>query len=838
MSKFNFGGLKKPGSGDKPTNPKDIFSQRPSGTSGIKELWQGQAYALDEWWKVKDRSSLISMYTGAGKTLVGALIAQSYVNSGIHNVVYACPTIDLIHQTVKEAKSVGADPTTYFGQNFSDDRFEQGKSFCVTTYQALLTTRSKFRGERSPGAIVFDDAHVGERMVRDAFTLSIKRDRHSELFSKIALELAAIFKEDGTSYNFQHAMADDSSSSGIQIVPPIGVLSHAERIQEILRESIPDTDPSLVLTMDYLRGHIGLCTITLSRSIIEITPPFLPSLIMHTLEDNSVPRVFLSATIHSKADIIRAFGRSAAIIEPTVDAGRGERILLFGSANSKYIRDPSKISHLATRHKVLIAVPNGKKALAWETVVKQSSSETDFTARLNTFRESKNGAFILVGRYDGIDLPDQQCRIMLVDGLPVGTTQLERFQFDALRLERAFLSTIANRITQLFGRINRGKTDFGVYLIPDKDIENWLRNVRNLSSFPRILQEQIKLSEQFNDEIKDSDDTSINSILDQIIDRDKEWVEYYGSYINNQKIDDEKISERERENRIDDSYAKKESRFITKLWQNDVLGAIAELEDDRENLSQINPRLYGWYAVWLGLAHRIAGNTEQSYDWFDEARRKLGSRISLPRRPRLMELNLPKERNFFEEGIRRLLILDRPKLSKELIRLAERIAPAFMIADHKPAEEGIRELGSVLGFDASRPCTDHGTGPDGIWIDHYSKKIIAFELKSEKTEKSEISKADIGQCHNHIEWVANQYPDYALLGLIIHTAATTISEQANPSALMHVKNFERAQRLWRDYSALVGDLSAMTPIEAFSAASQYSETPQWTVEGIFRKLVE
>ncbi|MER8818613.1 DEAD/DEAH box helicase family protein [Mesorhizobium sp. M0991] len=837
MDKFKFGDLKKSASGEKPTKPKDIFGRRPSGLSGIKELWQGQAYALDEWFKVKDKSSLISMYTGAGKTLVGVLIAQSYANQGYANVVYACPTIDLIHQTVKEAKSIGSNPTTYFDRTFSDDNFEQGKSFCVTTYQALLPARTKFKGTKAPSAIIFDDAHVGERLVRDAFTITAHRSKHPELFAALAAEIRQIFDEDGTLYNYQHAMAEDSTGGGVQLVPPVGVLRHADPLQQILKDNIKDSDTSNVLSADYLRGRLSLCAITISKTTIEVTPPFLPALFMPILEDNSVPKIFLSATIHSKADIIRAFGRSSIIIEPTVDAGRGERVLLFGSAIPEFARNPTNIETLSQRHKVLVAVPNAKKALIWQTVVTQASSDADFTARLNAFRRSHAGAFILVGRYDGIDLPDDQCRIMLVDGLPVGTTQLERFSFDVLKLDRAFMSTIANRITQLFGRINRGKTDFGVYIVPDREVENWLRNVRNMTNFPRILQEQIKLSEFFNDSIKGVSNERILSIVDQIIDRDPEWIDYYESHINNQTLDDNKIDEREAENKIDDLYAKKETRFILKMWQGDVSGALAEFEGDRDGLSQINPRLHGWYSVWIGIAHQKNGDEEASYDWFDEARRKLGARVSLPRRPRLSELNPEKEKTFFEEGLRRLLILERPKMTKEIGRITELVAPAFVQSDHKLAEEGIRQLGSTLGFDARRPCTDHGTGPDGIWIDHYTKTIIGFELKNEKLANSEVSKTDVGQCHDHIEWINTQFSGYELVGLVIYTAATRISEKANPSPNMHLVNFDKVKRLWNDFPVLLGDMSRQTLVESFAMASKFGESPEWTTRGILTRLI-
>ncbi|TPK55245.1 MULTISPECIES: DEAD/DEAH box helicase family protein [unclassified Mesorhizobium] len=835
---FDFGGLKKPGAGDKPHDPKEIFSRRPSGKSSIKELWQGQALALDEWAKHYDKNTIISMYTGAGKTLVGVLIAQSYVNRGYQNVLYACPTIDLIKQTLKEANSVGINPTTYYGSAFSDDKFEQGKSFCVTTYQALLPARTKFKGAKAPGAIIFDDAHVGERLVREAFTIVANKTYSPELFHSLAAEIRTIFDELNIAHNFDQAV--NESSGGIALAPPVGVFKHSGRLQEILKNNISDNDTSNVLSLDYLRGRIGLCAITISRDRIEITPPFLPSLHMNILEDNAAPKVFLSATIQSKADVIRAFGRSSIPIEPPVDAGRGERVLLFGSSVSKFTNDTGNVRKLSQRHKVLIAVPSDKRALSWRTVVDQPSNDADFSARLNAFRAADSGAFILVGRYDGIDLPDDQCRIMVVDGLPVGITQLERYSFDTLRLDRAFLSTVASRITQLFGRINRGKNDFGLYIIPNREVENWIRNTRNISSFPRILQEQIRLSESFNEQIKDIQSEKVDALIDQIINRDENWISFYAAHIDNQNLDDKKIADRERENKLDDIYAKKESRFILKLWQSDFSGAIDEFRGDFSDISQINPRLHGWYSLWVGIAHLAIGEDDAMYDWFDEARKKLGGRLPLPRRPKPegLESGLQDETTFLEEGLRQFLALDRPMLVKRIGKVAETVAMAFQQEDHKKAEEGIREFGSALGFDARRPCTDHGVGPDGIWIDHRAKKIIGIELKSDKQDSSEISKKDIGQSHNHVEWIRQEFPNYELVGLLIYTQATAISEKASPSDLMHICSFDSMRQLWREFSAIVGDLSALTPVERFINANRVGQEEKWSIEGILASLTK
>ncbi|MCK7611130.1 DEAD/DEAH box helicase family protein [Roseibium sediminicola] len=346
---FDFGKLDKPKASAKATNPREIFRNRPSGKAKIKELWQGQAQALDEWFREPQKDALISMYTGAGKTLVGVLIAQSFLNQGFRNVVYACPTIDLIHQTVKEAKGIGLSPTTYHQQNFSDENFARSKSFCVTTYQALFNTRNKFRGEKTPGAIIFDDAHVGERLVRDSFTISVKKAQNTELYKQLALVIRKCFQEINQLHNFDQVIAEYSAGS-TALCPPTGVYSHAAEFEQIL-SAFAEREFSLALPYDYLRGHLQCCCVTISRYSIEITPAFLPSLQIGALEDRGVPKVFLSATVQSKGDIVRGFGRSPRVIEPDVDAGLGERLMLFGSDLNEFCEDVSGIKGVSKENK-------------------------------------------------------------------------------------------------------------------------------------------------------------------------------------------------------------------------------------------------------------------------------------------------------------------------------------------------------------------------------------------------------------------------------------------------------------------------------------------------------
>jgi superfamily II DNA or RNA helicase len=91
QKKFDFTSLGKIGAKKEkvPTDPIQIFERRPSIEGGFDDLWRGQAEALEDWNKNHRNTddTLITLNTGAGKTVVGLLIAQSLVNEGVENVV-------------------------------------------------------------------------------------------------------------------------------------------------------------------------------------------------------------------------------------------------------------------------------------------------------------------------------------------------------------------------------------------------------------------------------------------------------------------------------------------------------------------------------------------------------------------------------------------------------------------------------------------------------------------------------------------------------------------------------------------------------------------------------
>jgi superfamily II DNA or RNA helicase len=117
---FDFGKLKRPATGTKPINPIEIFRSAPALQDSPNDLWQGQSRALETWHENRrQKDVLISLHTGAGKTIVGLLIAQSLVHEGANRVLYVCATNDLINQTsIEVTRRLGFQHTTRMGGKF------------------------------------------------------------------------------------------------------------------------------------------------------------------------------------------------------------------------------------------------------------------------------------------------------------------------------------------------------------------------------------------------------------------------------------------------------------------------------------------------------------------------------------------------------------------------------------------------------------------------------------------------------------------------------------------------------------------------------------------------
>lgn len=816
------------------TDPIRIFETLPSLSGTFNDLWRGQDKALNEWHGARDRQDvLVSLNTGAGKTIVGLLIAQSLVNEGLQNVLYVCSTIDLVRQTSVEASRIGVDHSIRVRGEFSNDLFEAGKAFCITTYAALFNGHSALRKRFFPQAIIFDDAHVAGSLLRDAFTLRIDAHSENDLFGEIADLFQPHFKELGIAGQFRDAL-DPSRQSSV-FVAPHGLYERSERLLEILlRNGIKD-HKELTYPFAWLEDRIDACAAVFTRAAFELAPPFLPSLALDIFQQK-VRRVYLSATLQSQTDFIRAFGRRPDVtITPSNDAGNGERLIVSGR-KVKGGLGSSFAKKLIKTQKVVIAVPDYGRAKAWLDVAEPPQPET-FSTELEAFRNADVGAFALVSRVDGIDLPHDACRIMIMDGLPAGTSLLERYQWEYLRMNNVHAARIANRLAQLFGRINRGRNDYGAFLVEGEDLDKWLDNDRNLALLPPLLQQQVLVGREVQDEFGISTEKQVFELIDRVLGRDDGWLDYYQREVKLAQLDQDQLARHNTAEPFMVRAAVSEAKYAAAMWHGDPGSARRELEKTADTTAQYDTPLGGWHALWLGATYEREGDKAAARVAYGHAMRRLGNGITLPRSVASggNEKKTP-EMNSFGRSLHGLLYHSHGnKFESELKKLSQTLA---LIDDGDPnqAEAGVRALGELLGFTATRPDNDEGTGPDVLWRDDATPRQLGFELKTDKEMPATYFKKDVSQGHDHLEWMVQNYPDHQVLGLAFIGPPGKTHIKANPSANMSLCLPSSVAALRDELLALIEDLRKHTPIERLIAIGKESEGARWDIESIFERL--
>lgn len=737
---MDFSNISAKKSTERPIHPVEIFHQAKVLDAGINDLWLAQGDALREWHEKRDANDIgLVLNTGAGKTLVGLLISQSLVNETKSQVLYACSSIQLVEQTAEKAAGYGLDVCTYFGGEFSNDLYHQGKAPCITTYQALFNGRSRFFNEQC-AAVVFDDAHAAEHLLRDHFTLRLKKSEFPGHYAQLIDLLRAYHLKigKGTSY----AELDNAESGALFFVPPFVVQSQLNEISRILLDANLAQPVSTKFSWAHLKDHIDLCCVLLTSTEIAITPPVVPVTNLPYFQGKT-RRVYLSATLGSEDAFARTFGRAPDhVIAPETTAGECERMILMPSRLESAGGDVEATKAILAARKALVMVPTYSRAQKWAGFAAAPDRDR-VTEAVNAFKAGKAPAkLLLAARYDGVDLPGDTCRVMVIDDLPMGVGPLERYLWERLELQNTLRTSIASRIVQSFGRISRGMSDHGVVVLTGDRLVQWLLIPRNAQLLPHFLQKQIKLGY----EVSGSADTveDMSSAIDQILARDQGWISAYDSYMKEAEAESADV---DMETLV--ALAKNEAAFSQLMWDRDYVAAAKVLRGTLEDAFKVSASTGAWHALWLGYAYALANDLDSALELYQRAH---SVQKNIPPIPRdggeqaaadVPEQLVSVERLF---TIRVDSALGLPK------SLDGGLAHLDGSGTSGQTEESLRVLGELLGMTSTRPDKEHGTGPDVLWVIE-GGPALCIEVKTDKAAYSRYQKKEVGQLGDHIQWV-------------------------------------------------------------------------------------
>src|SRR5690606_27473198 len=111
-----------------------------------------------------------------------------------------------------------------------------------------------------------------------------------------------------------------------------------------------------------------------------------------------------------------------------------------------------------------------------------------------TLRQRSKGCFMVFAqRFDGVDLPDDSCRVLVVDGVPVGDRLCDQIDAERQKNSPGYNARAVNRIEQALGRAVRSYADYAAVLLVGSDIASFVGRKDARALFDPVTRAQIDL---------------------------------------------------------------------------------------------------------------------------------------------------------------------------------------------------------------------------------------------------------------------------------------------------------------------------------------------------------
>lgn len=752
--------------------------------SGKEYLRPPQGSVLKEWHENlrAQKDTIVKLHTGQGKTLIGLIILQSSINEGMGPAVYICPNNYLVDQTVEQARSFGIKIVQFPAKSTKPPQaFLNSDAILVTNCNKLFNGKSVFGvlgSGREPiqlGAIVIDDAHKCLEVIREAFSIIVKKQNPDGKKNVLYEELWTLFEDSlrrqapGTCLDIQHG------NDCLMAVPFWKWYDKRREVLEILGKHKQSYE--LLFVWDLLKDRLDQCICIFSGSRLEIAPRLLPLELIPSFSQ-AQRRIFLSATLTEDAFLVRDLGiRRESVTNPLSCSDVkycGERLILIPTlvdttlARAKII---NWLSSLAAKHGefgVVSITPSFRHTNRWESEGARVTNVQNLYENINDLnaeikRKIAKKVLVLVNEYDGVDLPDATCRILCLDSLPSYSLLIDRYSQEtrpsSLRLRRQ----LAQRVEQGMGRAIRGSSDWCIVVTIGNDLTDFLSEKAKRAFLSKEAQMQIRIGEELAEEMKGEGGQLhvIEKLVNQCLKRDEGWKEFYK----------ERMSKLETQEPSKEQLNRSESERLAEVLyqQGHYEKAVEVLQKLVEGSDQTDK---GWFlqlmATYLypidptaSMDKQLKAHTENPQLFRPEtgiAYSKIAS-TKFNRASRIMEWVRAFESH-----------------SALIIHLMEIMDKLTFHSFSETFEDGVDELGGALGFRTQRPEKALGSGPDNLW-QLGVKKYWIIECKNMVSgEREGISKSETGQLGNDIGWFKVYYEDCEGVPIIIHPAETLKSD--------------------------------------------------------------
>lgn len=715
-------------------------------------LRANQKEFLEQWNQRRSERDIVGILnTGAGKTLIGLLMLTSKMKETGLPSLYLCPTVQLVSQVKKQAECYGISVCT-IEDDWQND-FLNADKILVTTFHKLFSGKSIFgvRGYSTSfseiGSIVIDDAHACIKYARQQSTIIIEKNEY------YFQELFELFKDD---IRYQSEGKFNSILRGEPSVcielPYWTWIDNLDDIKNIL-SSMSNSEDEHVFQYRIIADYLDTCRCYISGNKIEITPRNIPISQIPSFF-NAKNRYILSATLNNEDLCSELKIEKKAIINPIITAKSmtdvGERLIINPTKYHRELTDEfmrSFILEFSKRNKLntIVIVPNSFYAEKWEQNGACILNRETIIKELDSLRAKSGEVFVLVNRYDGIDIPEDLSHILVLDGLPIFSTNREKIIQSDTTNYNWYASQASQKIEQGLGRTVRSVTDYSVVFLLGEGLSNFVGRNEYLKYFSPAVRKQLEISKELVAGNYQSGEDAIREINESIqlcLARDKQWMDFSKEELSKADpltVDSENIDGLYKELQIFDSIDSKKFSEAESLLKE--LQKLDLSDTQRAKYYQLLAEIK--YHSDVEMSNNLQIKSYESGNWENALK------------PRFIEMqrqikgNLDQIRSCYKflKGFSSL-----PDFSEYV----DNILNNLVYDNHKDSdifEESIQQLGILLGYTSKRPekLWNDG-GPDNLWAT--GQTVIIIECKNRRSQ-NRIVKDDIGQTRLAFHWFEN-----------------------------------------------------------------------------------
>ena len=387
----------------------------------------------------------------------------------------------------------------------------------------------------------------------------------------------------------------------------------------------------------------------------------------------------------------------------------------------------------------------------------------------------KKGEFektvVLANRYDGIDLPDDACRILVFDSKPYSESLIDLYQESCRPDSEATLMRTIRTVEQGMGRSVRGEKDYCAIIVIGTDLVRLIRD----RDFRRYLSSQmaaqielgLEIADMARQEIEDGNKPTdaFNGLLRQCLNRDADWKAFYVEQMDKVKPS----SAHEQVLRLYAAELAAETAYI----DGDYASATERLQKLLDG-GKIQSDDRGWYHQEMARYHHLSDRTESQR--LQVAAHKINHFLLKPPTgvtvAKLTIVSQGRVERIAEwvRGFATYADLD--------VGLSDILSRLVFGTKADKFEQALDELSRALGFAGERPDKEWKEGPDNLWALDATQYLL-FECKSEvDINRAEINRREAEQMNRSSAWFGKHYAGMRVKRLIIHPSNTVPSSAA------------------------------------------------------------